>query len=156
MQLWLIRHPKGSKVLFGKRRLLNLIIFIPVLLPMIFSNAKSVAAQQINNAVWRAALKDDGKTNQNHVEGQLMTSENIKLIKQPCHSKKKKSHIFSAAPSRSPGWAWPGSQQMPQNLDKSHPYQRDALILLSIRSRMSLVQNKTKYSTDVMSTQLKL
>ena len=97
MQLWLIRHPKGSKVLFGKRRLLNLIIFIPVLLPMIFSNAKSVAAQQINNAVWRAALKDDGKTNQNHVEGQLMTSENIKLIKQPCHSKKKKSYIFSSS-----------------------------------------------------------
>ena len=116
MQLWLIRHPKGSKVLFGRRRLLNLIIFIPVLLPMIFSNAKCVAAQQINNAVWRAALKDDGKTNQIHVEGQLMTSENIKLIKQPCHSKKKKkSHIFSAAVSCSPEWAWPGSQQMPQN-----------------------------------------
>lgn len=56
---------------------------------MIFSNAKSVAGQQINNAVWRAALKDDGKTNQIHVEGQLMISENTKLIKQPCHSKKK-------------------------------------------------------------------
>lgn len=157
MQLWLIRHLKGSKVLFGKRWLLNLIIFIPVLLPMIFSNAKSVAAQQINNAVWRAALKDDGKTNQIHVEGQLMTSENIKLVKQPCHSKRKKSHIFSAAASRSPGWAWPGSQQTPQNLDTESPLPEGCTHLLSTHSRMSLVQNKTtKYSTDAMSTQLKL
>ena len=73
---------------------------------MIFSNAKSVAAQQINNAVWRAALKDDGKTNQIHVEGQLMTSENIKLVKQPCHSKRKKV-IYSQqqlhAPQDGPG-----------------------------------------------------
>lgn len=88
-----------------------------------------------------------------------MTSENIKLIKQPCHSKKKKkkkSYIFSSS------FMLPrmGLARKPTDATKqiqSHPYQRDALILLSTHSRMSLVQDKTtKYSTDAMSTQLKL
>lgn len=86
MQLRLIRPPHSIQGSIRGRRLSNLIVFIPTLLPVIFSDAKSVPALQENNVVWRAALKDDDETNQINVQGQLMTSENAKLVKQRLHS----------------------------------------------------------------------